>query len=582
MFKTIGKDDLSPAERKRQHFFLDEFLKYSKLSNQLFMVTQGSSYDTSNFNNPYLLYKKQLQYEAAQKSVLSAVLPDGTMIPAVDALLDNTFIKQTKLSLESSRDVLVKVLLSDTPNVRKVIQKVLYPYRNKSDRDFVEVAKKAVTSLFDWSVQTTMKTNKVMVNNQIHDILVSSDNVSREMNAFVKEVKKDVDHDLIENEVIKLFEVVPSRSASEGGTDNIKIRTIGTEVYDQNKLIYAFRELKEYLGAEKKYLYDRLIMLSVLQSGLSSSVVSFTSSIPFEDFSAIYNEPMALLDGLPDIDTFKDLSAFERNNWHSSNIIPFRRAKFIKTSNGPLYNPSMEFLPKNIDRAVKSKKLPPIISLDVGFSTNNSDHVSFSWEKGKEMLTEDEVAYLNKNSIKLYTFLKEKKAAMKEAGDYSYINKALFEKVINPSTNKPLMHSYTPQYGPQDGSNTRYYYIYKAISAWGNGPFANEYYTVAKPSVINNGYMKIENEVDNSTVVGYFDPSSMNRKRGTAQVIAKEELLEDYSQQTGKVIGSKNPNSTMTLKGKTYKFSEIDGDLLLSLGYTDENQMGEILNKVCK
>jgi len=59
--------------------------------------------------------------------------------------------------------------------VRNVIQKVLTPYVENSDRDFVKIAQKAVADLFDWAVQTDQNLNEM-----VKDILVNDGGVGRE------------------------------------------------------------------------------------------------------------------------------------------------------------------------------------------------------------------------------------------------------------------------------------------------------------------------------------------------------------------------------------------------------------------
>ncbi len=55
-------------------------------------------------------------------------------------------------------------------------------------------------------------------------------------------------------------------------------------------------------------------------------------------------------------------------------------------------------------------------------------------------------------------------------------------------------------------------YVYKAINAWGDshsseGVYysANEFYDVAKPSIIDNGFIKVENELSDETILTYFE-----------------------------------------------------------------------------
>ena len=44
---------------------LDEFLKYAKMATHLFNVTQATNYDTATFNDPLLIWKKEMQMAKA-------------------------------------------------------------------------------------------------------------------------------------------------------------------------------------------------------------------------------------------------------------------------------------------------------------------------------------------------------------------------------------------------------------------------------------------------------------------------------------------------------------------------------------
>ncbi len=72
---NVGKSisEMSPKEKTDQYLMLREFLKYAKMGEQMFHVTQGSNYDTSSFNDPYLVFKKQMQQIKAQNTIISSV-----------------------------------------------------------------------------------------------------------------------------------------------------------------------------------------------------------------------------------------------------------------------------------------------------------------------------------------------------------------------------------------------------------------------------------------------------------------------------------------------------------------------------
>ena len=117
------------------------------MSEQLFHVTQGSNYDTATFNDPSLVFKKQMQQIKAQH----------TIINSIDTLLSNSFIGELASSISKIKDAFAQIIKSDSPKIRNVIQQVLLPYVDSSDRDFVKMSQKVVNDLFDWAVQNDQK-----------------------------------------------------------------------------------------------------------------------------------------------------------------------------------------------------------------------------------------------------------------------------------------------------------------------------------------------------------------------------------------------------------------------------------------
>lgn len=479
---NVGKrpSELSAQEKMDQYLILQEFLKYAKMAEQMFHVTQGSNYDTSTFNDPYLVFKKQMQQVKAQNTIISSV----------DELLENSFIGKLAEKVNDVRDAFAQILKSDSPKVRNVIQKVLLPFVETNDKDFVKMAQKAVSDLFDWAVQTDQQ-----LNTMIKDILVNDGGVGREVTMFVNDIKtKGRNHPLHGNEVIKIIEGIPSIKAAIGGANNVKLNMGENKVYDQNNIIYAFRELREYLKGENNPLYNRLVTLSILQSGLSSSPVSFTSLLPYEDFENIYNKTLSKLEGMSNLDDFYKLGVFQRNNWNNDDVVPYLKAALITTSSGRKhYNPSMKFLPDSVTKAVNSNQIPPILTRSKRNREANSDYIVYTWEKQEELLTKEEINTIATKGGSIYKAIASKKAAMRQAGDYSYINKALFRKVYD---------NYGKAFEHLDYKGQKYF-VYKAINAWGDSFRANEFWATDHKSVLENGFLKVE-DVDNNVIISKF------------------------------------------------------------------------------
>ena len=478
----LGKEDFTPKEKAEQQFILDEFLKYAKLAEHMFHVTQGSNFDTANFNDPFLVDKKEMQLVKAQNTIISSV----------DDLLENSFLETMRLYIGKMRNSLAEILIADKKRVRSIIVANLEPHVNLSDREFVKLAQKIVSDFFDWAVQTNPKVKgDVKFNTLIEKALIEDDSYVSQVSDFVEDVRSNPKHPLFNNQIIKILEPVLSDKFGEGYVNNIKIKNKDNKAYDQNQIIYAFKELKDHLKSKNSGLYKKLRTIAVLQSGLSNSPISFTSLLPYEDFKDVYNEILSKLETLPNLELFNTLDVFARNNWNNDDIIPHAKAKLIQSSTTEeyYYNTNMNFLPKYIQAAVAKEVIPPVMTMSVFSREGNSDIIVYQWE--------DESYSINERK------------AMRKRGDYSFIKKGLFKKVKDDYGN-PFI--YTTGKGDRVYSN----YIFQAINAWGDSFRANEFYTTPRKSVINNGFIKVT-EVEPSKIIPYFTGQAIAEKKQTVQ-----------------------------------------------------------------
>jgi hypothetical protein len=482
LFKTIkfnqvgAKDKMDDFQKAQQQYILKEFIKYAKMSSQLFDVTQGSNFDTATINDPYLVFKKRLQLEKARKTIISSV----------DKLLDKSFIGPLKDLIYDFRDAFAEILISDKPNVRKVMEDVLTPYVGLSDRDFVKVSQKAVNDLFDWAMQTNDT-----VNINVANILLGSDTRENTAQQIInlrdsilgnesKGMTGNPLHPLYNNIILNSIKM--EAGAREGKVNNLYIAGRDNKVYDQNLIIYGFSELKKYLGSEGKDLYGKLVRLAVLQSGLTNSPIAFTNLLPYEDFKAVYNNTLSNLENMPNLADFQKLHVFERNNWNNSDIIPFMKAKMkmgedFYSGFATFYDPNTSYLNENLKNAVREGKLPKLVAISAFSSEGRSEFVSYSWT--------DDIPYAEQ--------LKRAKA-----GDRSHIKKVLLQKVYTKDDkNNPIPLMQIDEKTDKQGKPVVYMkYIYKAINAWGDSFRAQEFYDDIRPSVLDNDFEKVERITD--------------------------------------------------------------------------------------
>jgi len=502
--KMIGnKKDLTKQQLAQQQVILKEFLRYAKMANHMFLVTQGSNFDTANFNDPFLVFKKSEQLKKAQNTIISSV----------DKILKNSFLKKLGDTISRIRNAYAEYLHSDRGNVRTVLENVLRPYVEMPDREFVKLAQKAVVDLFDWAVQTdpTKKLNTTIAN-----ILIKDGGTAEELATLFDAIKSNRKHPLRNNYIVQnlIHEIT-------GEVNNMKLKNRDNKIYDQNQVIYGFAELKTYLeGKGQLDLYKRLVGLSVLQSGLSSSPISFTQLLPYEDFKEEYNKILSKLDSIPNLEDFYNLGVFQRNNWNNDDVVQYSRARWIQVQgyDGKTwkYNPAMEFLPKNVKAAIANGTIPQVVTLSALSSEGKSEYIVYSWEKGfEELLTKEE---LKLSPGRQYKLLKEKKLAMKKKGDFSYMQKGLFQRVkeSDDPNSDPLIHTYTNKAG-----EVREYYVYKMINAWGDSFRANEFYTVARPSVIDNKFLKVKETSDGPIINAFVQEETKKPKTKTGSTVTR-------------------------------------------------------------
>jgi hypothetical protein len=487
----VGKTALNDKEKLQQAFMLNEFLKYSKMAEHLFRVTQATKFDTANINNPYTIYRMDDAIITNSPSEYSTNLIGS----ATGNILENSFIGDLRNKYSGIKDVYAQAIVSEKKENAQAIQELLFNrYKRLGDRKFSKLARRIVNNIFDFSVQTLDEYNMA-----IGDSLVNVNNTAKQIAEFVKQVRDNENHDLHNNLIINSFQYQPSQL--EGGADSIKLTGKDNKTYDQNQIIYAFAQLKDYLKANNNYdLYKGLITLSIVQSGLNNSAISFTGFIPYEDFRERYSEPMSRLNTTT-IGKFAEVDAFERNNWNNPDVVSFKRPKMVYNEDGFAFSDlkgTITIQHEELQAAMERGEFPQMLNIPVKDRAARKDFLVYTWEVGTT----------------------EEKQKLKEAGDFSYIKKGLFKKVYDEqaSPSVPL------RYGKAKN------FIYKQINAWGDGQRANEFYDHARVSQINNGFDPVEFEKADYEIAGYINEDKIQKeiRQGYQTDPTEEELQANF------------------------------------------------------
>jgi len=537
--KYIGKslESLSVQEKKVQGYMLEEFVKYAEQSKMLFDLNSGTNWDVTVFNDPYIVFKKTVQQMQAKDIEIKAYV-NGQVIDAPDATMESTFLATTADTVVNARRGISTALTADQPAVTSVLHKVLLPYVNTSDYNFVRIARAATNALFDYAVQTNQQLNTLL-----KEYLTGKTNVAREVINFVNDVKQDVDHPLYNNEVINLFTTNPSRRVGVVPI-NLTLKSNDRKVYDQNAIIYGFEQLKEYLSSDSN-LYNKIVLTSILQSGLNNSNLSFTSLIPYEDFQKVYNKTLSRLDNNGNLEDFYTLGMFERNAWALSNgpVISMKE-KNVKTARGLIRNIGMKFMPTEVSIAIETNDIPQLLKVPTYMRSANERFIMYSWTN--ESISDTE------------------RREMASRGDFSFINRGLFEMVTNDNGTPYI---YETKYRGKVYKNV----IYKHVNALGNGFRAVEYYDGAQPSVFDNGTLKAI-EKRNEEIIYYFEAAQSNLSSNSGYRAATN--VRQWEVRGDKFLAFR--------PFQEFSVEEIkdNAPLLTQLGYSEE-QIGAINKRLC-
>ena len=226
---------------------------------------------------------------------------------------------------------------------------------------------------------------------------------------------------------------------------------------------------------------------------------------------------------MSNLNDFYTLGVFQRNNWNNDNIVPYRKAKFKQNNSGEwFYSNAVNMKNKTVEEATNLGRIPQLMKLSSLARDANKDYIVYSWELGS----------------------KQEKTEMRKRGDYSYIKKALFQKIYDGTIPLSEKNFY--------GTPT---YIYKHINAWGDGMRANEFYNVSRKSVIPNGFEEAM-EVQDEDILEYF---TYDEAEDTAKetVTTPQAINEDTNLIQGKISLPRRETKKITfmvpIDGKNYE-----------------------------
>jgi hypothetical protein len=528
---------LNNDRNAEQQAIFNEFLKYAKMAEYSFKLTQATNYDTTKFRNSDEFSRKQSRTTLArQKNIFSSV----------DKILDSSFIGDQAKYIDGAMSSLGEIIKTEKDDFTIITGDVIKPYEENefmSAEDFNRIAGKAKASFLDFVIQT-----QSTLNTEIEALVVGNTSVADQL----AQAKKRHPEMKILNEL-----QVVSSDRIEGGAKSIRLRANLKDAFDTDMYTDMMRELK----VVEPELYNGLLKIALLQGTYQTSI-SIRNIMPIEDFAPLVKKVIDPLSSTEDIKSFSTSGVFQKNNWKDNTVVPSVQPKFFLASYiDPISKQRIEFDPfedAETGELIYRHNSPSFPALEITkdiiidetdrkvlllSEIYNSSDVKYDVVKIPRIVTDkktgERVDMLTGLTVTPATF-----ARRRAQGDLSQRDFFGYQKV-KYANGEPLV-------------TIKGEHVYKLVNLYGDGQLVSEYYLDSRPSVINNGTVKVDNEISDADLIKFFGPA----------VVAKETVV---------------PSQAKTIKLKDnvdYPITDINADMLEKMGYTP-TEIGKILKSIC-
>ena len=463
---------LSVQQNAEQGAILKEFLKYSKMAEFSFKFTQATNYDTTKFKNSDTFHRKETKTDIAR---------DVNIFSSIDELLDSSSIGNQKRLINLAMKSVGSFIKLEQEKFTDITNQVLDSFERQefiSDDDFSKIASKVKASFLDFVIQT-----KSGINSNILALTTGENSIAEQL-AKAK---------LLYPEMQLLQDLVPESSKKSDGAQTIKLKVNLKEAYDENLYVEMLRELREI----DPVLYNNIVEVAILQ-GTYQSPTSINNIIPIEDYS---KKIKPVIDTLIDDAKTKYFTkgSFQKNNWKDEQIVPTitPRFQFQRDENweeiekllgedpygNDVYEYETQTFETQFDDAENKRLVLTLSPMFDGGNGANSDFVKvprvFVNKRGQ-----------NVDLISGKTISSQAMKAMRMAGNTSLTDYYGYQKV--KYSNGVPVRNYEGRY------------VYKLVNLLGDGNLVSEYYLDGRKSVLNNGTVKIDQEISDAKIIEYF------------------------------------------------------------------------------
>jgi hypothetical protein len=467
---------MSEAQNAQQYLILGEFIRYVKVANGLFELTQATNYDTSRFRSGDELRRKTLKGQN-QVNFLRSKFTVGN----AEELLAATHIGMLKQTLNAADAALGSILKFNTAPFRSLINDVIDPYAGNqflSGDKFTRVSNKLTGSLLDYIIQT----NK--------DVFVP-ELTTGDASVAVKYEQALAKFPVLE--ILQALEVVPGKTKESPITIRLKVNT--KDAFDENAYTDLMRGLRD--DPDTADLYQSLIRVAIAQ-GTYRTKVSIKNIIPIEDYAGVVSNLVRNTQVDDNVLNFQKNNWFQRNNYRDDAVTPRVTPKSYVNYNVPNTTEfsGEELYQYNIPSALsyweaEEGKAPQKAILGIRMYSKGSDNDLIVVPR---LITSEDGAMVDYQTGKQ---ISRKQYATEASKDVNKYDQLYGYQKVKYGDGTPVIMKRNKTAPPE--------YVFKLVNLYGDGRYTFEYYKDTNiPSQLENGTAKPKEELTDQQIINHL------------------------------------------------------------------------------
>ena len=211
-----------------------------------------------------------------------------------DGLYANSFLKGFRKVGHNANSMFSELFVGDKAGFRKTVDGMEETYFKDSTIDEQERLARMLENDFITYVLQTVSDGSKIISNYAMSLIVGKDSVPARFKAMSKQSTNP-----IFDELIPVIDSVVMISGRERLTSYIASYSQNLDEYQKQKLVEAFAQLK----TEDVTLYNDLIDLLIVQSGVGPSLVTYRELLPSEDF---YDRLVSIIENFDESKTYPE------------------------------------------------------------------------------------------------------------------------------------------------------------------------------------------------------------------------------------------------------------------------------------